>query len=307
MHHFLSLSIQSRIPASFWRELDLDLQPAYSWDHAHILKGHGGARGYWHASCVRGVYSVRHDILERVKNPYTHALSSSADQDPDLAFCSALREAGVPMVVQTAFQEQGALLNTSGHEVGTRDLTTFSSNPLLWNLLYMHPTYNSIMAGDFSLVSRPCYEVYVLPTFSQRFATELVQLANSVNQWSTATTKDMRKELGVEEVPTVDQWFSQLGLEDLLDELFSAIFHNVQLLSYPSANTEGISLSLIARFKADELPGLPKHNDASIVTLAINLTPSELYKVRHIGNSRCVPGFFCYMLSFLTFCDSMML
>ncbi|XP_042884085.1 multifunctional procollagen lysine hydroxylase and glycosyltransferase LH3-like [Penaeus japonicus] len=189
-----ALSIQSRIPASFWRELDLDLQPAYSWDHAHILKGHGGARGYWHASCVRGVYSVRHDILERVKNPYTHALSSSADQDPDLAFCSALREAGVPMVVQTAFQEQGALLNTSGHEVGTRDLTTFSSNPLLWNLLYMHPTYNSIMAGDFSLVSRPCYEVYVLPTFTQRFATELVQLANSVNQWSTATTKQGHEE-----------------------------------------------------------------------------------------------------------------
>ncbi|XP_047494078.1 multifunctional procollagen lysine hydroxylase and glycosyltransferase LH3-like [Penaeus chinensis] len=272
-------SVQSRIPASFWREVDPDLRPAYSWDHAQILKGQGSARGYWHASCIRGVYSVRHDILERVRNPYTHALPLPTEEDPDLAFCSALREAGVPMVVQTAFQEQGALLNTSGHDIGTRDITTSSSNPLLWHLFYVHPDYNKIMGGDFSLVDRPCYEVYVFPTFSQRFADELVQIANSVNQWSTGTTKqDMRKKNGIEEVPTVDQWFSQLGLENLIDELFVTVFQNLEMLAYPSSYPDAITLSLIARFKADELPGLSKHNDASVATLAINLTPSELYK-----------------------------
>lgn len=273
-----ALSVQGRIPASFWRELDPELRPAYSWDHAHILKGQGGARGYWHASCIRGVYSIRHDVLERVRNPYTHALPVDAEGDSDLAFCSALREAGVPMVVQTAFQEQGALVNASGHDIGTRDITTFSSNPLLWHLFYVHPDYNKIMGGEFSLVDRPCYEVYVFPTFSQRFAAELVQIANTVNQWSTGTTKDMRKKNGVEEVPTVDQWFSQLGLEDLLAELFGSIFQNIEMISYPSSYPDAITLSLIARFRADELPGLPKHNDASVATLAINLTPSELYK-----------------------------
>ncbi|XP_063594820.1 multifunctional procollagen lysine hydroxylase and glycosyltransferase LH3-like [Penaeus indicus] len=274
-----ALSIQSRIPASFWRELDPDLRPAYSWDHAQILKGQGSARGYWHASCIRGVYSVRHDVLERVRSPYTHAFPLATEEDPDLAFCSALREAGVPMVVQTAFQEQGALLNTSGHDIGTRDITTFSSNPLLWHLFYVHPDYNKIMGGEFSFVDRPCYEVYVFPTFSQRFAAELVQIANSVNQWSTGTTKqDMRKKNGVEEVPTVDQWFSQLGLDNLMDELFGSVFQNLEMLAYPSSYPDAITLSLIARFKADEVPGLSKHNDASVATLAINLTPSELYK-----------------------------
>lgn len=58
------------------------------------------------------------------------------------------------MVVQTAFQEQGALLNTTGHEIGTRDITTFSSNPLLWHLFYVHPDYNKIMGGEFGFVDR---------------------------------------------------------------------------------------------------------------------------------------------------------
>lgn len=119
---------------------------------AHHVVSHD--RGYWHASCVRGVYAIRHDILARLTTPYSPAHPAPQPQPDatDRAFCSALREAGVPMVVTTAIPNLGVMLNTTHHGPRTPDLTSCVSNPILWNLLYLTPTWTDIMSGQFSKV-----------------------------------------------------------------------------------------------------------------------------------------------------------
>ncbi|XP_045614824.2 LOW QUALITY PROTEIN: procollagen-lysine,2-oxoglutarate 5-dioxygenase 1 [Procambarus clarkii] len=269
------LRIQQGPEASFWRGMEAG-KPRLSWDHAHILSDQPGARGYWHASCIRGVYAVRHDILERLVSAYTH--SSGSYPDPDLVFCSTLREAGVPMVVMTAVPNTGVMVNSTSHNINTPDFLAFQSNPLLWQLEYLSKTWNAIMTGNFSEIKRPCDEVYQYPTFTLRFSKDLINIANSADKWSPARTQDPRKETGTEAVPTVDQWTSQLGLDHLMEWLFAGTFKNQHILSFPSSLQEEMVLSLVARFQPGEVAGLPQHHDAAAVTFHIYLTPSHLYQ-----------------------------
>nr|XP_053626217.1 multifunctional procollagen lysine hydroxylase and glycosyltransferase LH3-like [Cherax quadricarinatus] len=231
--------------ATFWRELESESsRPGYSWDHTHLMNDQLDARGFWHASCIRWVYAVRRDVLERLVSPYTYDSPKTHSQpDPDLAFCSALREAGVPMVVTTVVPNTGAVINSTNHNVNTPDLLTYVSNPLLWNLMYVNPSWTDIMKGNFSKI-----------------------------------TRDPRKKTGMEEVPTVDQWTSHLGLDHLIKRLFDDIFQNQLILSFPYSLKGAIVLSLVARFQAGEVAGLSHHHDASASTFHIRLTPSHLYQ-----------------------------
>ncbi|XP_042225715.1 uncharacterized protein LOC121868820 isoform X2 [Homarus americanus] len=241
------LRVQRGIESSFWRDIDgINSSPTYSWDHAALMNNQPSARGYWHASCIRGVYVIHRDILERLNMPYTHAHSvpkTHAHPDTDLAFCSALREAGVPMVATTAVPNIGILTNNTHHQVNTQNLLTLESNPVLWNYIYLTPTWREIITGAFSKVMR-----------------------------------DSRKDTGLEEVPTVSQWISQLRLDRLLENLFTEVLKHQQLISFPFSLPDKVIYSLVARFRLGEIAGLPQHHDSSSITFHFYLTPSHHYQ-----------------------------
>lgn len=274
--------VQTSMQGSFWREIDsVSSSPAYSWDHANILDNESAMRGYWHASCLRGCYAVRHDVLARLTEPYTHSHkvpSTHPHPDPDLAFCSALREEGIPMIATSAFPNSGIFLNISHYIMTDNNIGEYISNSVMWRLAYIHQDLQSVLNGNVTHVKRPCHEVYEFPVFNPIFGFDLIQIAKQVNKWSPGLKEDPRKEHGIEPVPTVDQWFSQLGLEDLIQSLSQRIFQFLQRCAYPTQNVSRVKQALIARFQPDEIPGLPRHHDSSIVTFYINLTPNDEYK-----------------------------
>ncbi|XP_064109075.1 procollagen-lysine,2-oxoglutarate 5-dioxygenase 1-like isoform X1 [Macrobrachium nipponense] len=279
-----ALRVQNWTPASFWREIDATtLIPTYSWDHSKLLNETHDVRGYWHSSCIRGVYAVRHDVLERLSDPYTLSqrdpkIFSHIDSS-DIAFCGALRDHGFPMVVTNAFPNSGILLNMTNYKMKENNLDQYASNPVIWMVAYGHKELQNILGGNISAVKRPCHEVYEIPVFNELFAYDMLHLAKKKNKWSPAVKRDPRKELGVEPVPTVDQLLSQLGLATLFNSLNQNIFGTLQNLCFPFTNLNyPTPYSLVARFKANELPGLSSHHDASVITFYMNLTPKDEYE-----------------------------
>ncbi|XP_068202066.1 procollagen-lysine,2-oxoglutarate 5-dioxygenase 1-like isoform X2 [Palaemon carinicauda] len=279
-----TLRVQKWMPASFWREIDAAaLIPSYSWDHNKILNETKDIRGYWHSSCIHGIYAIRHDILERLSDPYTPSQNSpktlSFINSADMALCAALRNDGFPMIATNAFPSSGILLNLTNYKMKENNLDQYASNPIIWMVAYGHKELLNILSGNVSSVKRPCHEVYEIPAFNELFAFDMMNLAKKINKWSPALKRDPRKEFSVEPIPTVDQLFSQLGVDELFNSLYANIFMYMQKLCYPFANPNHITpYSLVARFKPNELPGLPSHHDSSIVTMYMNLTPKDEYE-----------------------------
>ncbi|KAK7082354.1 hypothetical protein SK128_020577 [Halocaridina rubra] len=268
------------MPASFWREIDgASSTPTYSWDHQALLDDKTSLKGYWHASCIRGVYAIRHDVLAILSDPYTHNVpNTDAHSDSDMAFCEALREEGIPMIATSAFPNSGILLNITNYKATDHNIAQYNSNPVMWTMTYVNRDIQKVISGEFGSVKRPCHEVYEIPVFNQLFAYDILDLAKRVNRWSPGHSFDQRKEFGIEPVPTVDQWFSQLGLKDVFAALNRDIFSYLQKMGYPFSNTGLIKLGLLARFQPNEISGLPLHHDSGIMTMYINLTPLDEYK-----------------------------
>ncbi|XP_050737169.1 procollagen-lysine,2-oxoglutarate 5-dioxygenase 1-like isoform X2 [Eriocheir sinensis] len=270
------LRVQQGIEATFTRDVGGENNmPAHSWDHEAIMSGKPSVRGQWHASCVKEVYLIPREVLEHLTSPYT----PSRHKDSNIAFCATLREAGVPMVVTTAIPNLGALVNSTGCTTSTHDITNYLSNPDLWRFIYLNPAWQEIQTGNLSQVSRPCDEVYLFPTFTDRFCIDLLHLAYSKNKWSSALKKDPRKKSpGIESVPTVDQWLSDLDMGEVINALMVDVFYTQLSISFPYGNKDKVVMSLLARFRPHELPGLPSHHDASTVTFHVHLTPTDIYQ-----------------------------
>ncbi|KAG0721568.1 Procollagen-lysine,2-oxoglutarate 5-dioxygenase 3 [Chionoecetes opilio] len=71
---------------------------------------------------------------------------------------------------------------------------------------------------------------------------------------------------------------SDLGLSDMLDALFQNILRTQVMISFPHSDKDIVVASHIARFRPQELPGLPSHHDASAVTFHVLLSPSFMYQ-----------------------------
>ncbi|XP_063839901.1 multifunctional procollagen lysine hydroxylase and glycosyltransferase LH3-like isoform X2 [Scylla paramamosain] len=272
-----ALRVQQGDEASFWRGINNKntSMPEPSWDHTSVISGNSSMRNHWRASCLRELYIIPRDVIIELTTPYTHPLYSNAT----LAFCAALRDAGVPMVVTTAVQNLGVLVNTTGYNLGAPDVTTYLKNADFWRVSYLTPQWRDIAAGNLSAVLRPCHEVYQFPAFNDQFCTDLLRLAYARNKWSPALKQDPRKRApGRESVPTVDQWASDLGLGEMMDALYEDVLKKQLMISFPHSNPDVVVASQIARFRPGEMPGLPSHHDASSVTFHVHLSPSDLYQ-----------------------------
>ncbi|KAK4292540.1 hypothetical protein Pmani_034703 [Petrolisthes manimaculis] len=295
-----AIRIQDGMESTFLRDLDPHTGlSASSWDHLLLLDGHlTTARVEWHASCVKKIYAVHRKVFGLLSLHYTHPASSSlthlssqelqdtsvlsdpsfTETDVDESFCQALRLSGVPMMVLME-PNLGGLVNTSGHTPTTPDLVSLASNPLIWRVKYLQPDWHQILRGELLRINRPCPEVYQFPTFTAQFCKDLLSLANERNQWSPALKKDMRKsETKVEEVPTVDQYLSDLNLEPLLTSLRSDVLQQLQLLAFPYSAPDNITMALVARFQAGEVAGLNQHHDASAISFLVTLADQSQYQ-----------------------------
>ncbi|XP_046726464.1 procollagen-lysine,2-oxoglutarate 5-dioxygenase 1 isoform X2 [Silurus meridionalis] len=261
------MSKPGRLWSNFWGALSADGYYARSEDYVDIVQGR--RVGIWNVPYVSQIYLLRADILRNeLKAP---DLFQSATLDPDMAFCSRVRDQGVFMFV-TNMHTYGRILYTENYQTDHlhNDLWQIFDNPVDWEERYIHPNYSQIMKGN--IVETPCPDVYWFPVFSQVACDHLVEEMENYGKWSGGGNVDTRIQGGYENVPTIDIHMNQVNFDKEWHKFLLEYIAPVTEKMFPGYYTKAqFDLAFVVRYKPDEQPSLKPHHDASTFTVNIAL------------------------------------
>ncbi|MCI4381112.1 hypothetical protein PGIGA_G00248030 [Pangasianodon gigas] len=261
------MSKPGRLWSNFWGALSADGYYARSEDYVDIVQRR--RVGIWNVPYVSQVYLVRADILRNeLKAP---DLFQSATLDPDMAFCSRVRDQGVFMFV-TNMHTYGRILNTENYQMDHlhNDLWQIFENPVDWEERYIHPNYSRILKDN--IVETPCPDVYWFPVFTNVACEQLIEEMENFGQWSGGANVDKRIQGGYENVPTIDIHMNQINFEKEWHKFLLEYIAPVTEKMFPGYYTKAqFDLAFVVRYKPDEQPSLRPHHDASTFTINIAL------------------------------------
>ncbi|XP_016121886.1 procollagen-lysine,2-oxoglutarate 5-dioxygenase 1-like, partial [Sinocyclocheilus grahami] len=104
--------------------------------------------GLWNVPYVSHIFLMKADALRTdLKDP---DLFESATLDPDMAFCSKVRNKGVFMFV-TNVHTYGRVLSTENYQTNHlhNDLWQVFENPVEWEERYIHENYSNVLKDGF--------------------------------------------------------------------------------------------------------------------------------------------------------------
>lgn len=263
--------------SNFWGALNSAGFYARSSDYMDIV--YGVIRGIWNVPFITNCYLVKSSIF---RVPAAKALIYAKEGlDPDMAFCSTLREIGAFMYVSNEL-DFGHLVNPENYDISRThpDMYQVFDNKLEWETRYLHEEYTNNYDEDRKHLM-PCPDVYWFPLVSQRFCVEWIAIMEAFGQWSDGTNNDKRLESGYEAVPTRDIHMTQVGLDKhwlhilkeyvrpLQEMVFTGYYHN------PPVSV----MNFVVRYRPDEQPSLRPHHDSSTYTINLALnTPHVDYE-----------------------------
>ncbi|GAA6099772.1 procollagen-lysine,2-oxoglutarate 5-dioxygenase 1 isoform X3, partial [Tachysurus ichikawai] len=266
------MSKPGRLWSNFWGALSADGYYARSEDYVDIVQGR--RVGIWNVPYVSQVYLVRADILRNeLKSP---DLFQSASLDPDMAFCSRVRDQGVFMFV-TNMHTYGRILNTENYQTNHlhNDLWQIFDNPEDWKERYIHPNYSRTLNDN--LIETPCPDVYWFPIFTNEACDQIIEEMENFGQWSGGGNVDRRIQGGYENVPTIDIHMNQINFEKEWHKFLLEYIAPVTEKMFPGYYTKCTSyLNFVVRYKPDEQPLLTPHHDASTFTINIALNSKDV-------------------------------
>ncbi|MFT7796404.1 procollagen-lysine,2-oxoglutarate 5-dioxygenase 3 isoform X1 [Arapaima gigas] len=263
------LSRHEKLWSNFWGALSPEGFYARSQDYIDIVQGK--RVGVWNVPYVTQVYLIRGTTLR------THlaqiSLFSQKGQDPDMAFCRAVRDQGVFMFVSNR-NVFGHLISSSSYNTSRLypDMWQIFDNPMDWKEKYIHENYTKIFEDTRNSVEQPCPDVYWFPVLSDRMCDELVETVESYGQWSEGRHKDKRLVGGYENVPTVDIHMNQIDFEKEWLRFLKEYIAPVTEKLYPGYSTKARAvMNFVVRYRPDEQPSLRPHHDSSTFTINIAL------------------------------------
>uniref|UniRef100_A0A8C1VK99 Procollagen-lysine,2-oxoglutarate 5-dioxygenase 1 n=1 Tax=Cyprinus carpio TaxID=7962 RepID=A0A8C1VK99_CYPCA len=254
-----------RLWTNFWGALSADGYYARSEDYVDIVQGH--RVGLWNVPYVSHIFLIKADALRTdLKDP---DLFESATLDPDMAFCSKVRNKGVFMFV-TNMHTYGRVLSTENYQTNHlhNDLWQMFENPVEWEERYIHENYSKVLKDAF--IETPCPDVYWFPVFTDVACKHLIEEMEHFGQWSGGGNVDNRIQGGYENVPTIDIHMNQIGYEKEWHKFLLDYVAPVTEQMYPGYYTR-FDLAFVVRYKPDEQPALRPHHDASTFTINIAL------------------------------------
>ncbi|XP_042586226.1 procollagen-lysine,2-oxoglutarate 5-dioxygenase 1 isoform X1 [Cyprinus carpio] len=256
-----------RLWTNFWGALSADGYYARSEDYVDIVQGH--RVGLWNVPYVSHIFLIKADALRTdLKDP---DLFESATLDPDMAFCSKVRNKGVFMFV-TNMHTYGRVLSTENYQTNHlhNDLWQMFENPVEWEERYIHENYSKVLKDAF--IETPCPDVYWFPVFTDVACKHLIEEMEHFGQWSGGGNVDNRIQGGYENVPTIDIHMNQIGYEKEWHKFLLDYVAPVTEQMYPGYYTRAqFDLAFVVRYKPDEQPALSPHHDASTFTINIAL------------------------------------
>ncbi|KTG01206.1 hypothetical protein cypCar_00028041 [Cyprinus carpio] len=255
---------------------NIDCEYFFSIDVDVVLKNEDTLRilielnkGLWNVPYVSHIFLIKADALRTdLKDP---DLFESATLDPDMAFCSKVRNKGVFMFV-TNMHTYGRVLSTENYQTNHlhNDLWQMFENPVEWEERYIHENYSKVLKDAF--IETPCPDVYWFPVFTDVACKHLIEEMEHFGQWSGGGNVDNRIQGGYENVPTIDIHMNQIGYEKEWHKFLLDYVAPVTEQMYPGYYTRAqFDLAFVVRYKPDEQPALRPHHDASTFTINIAL------------------------------------
>ncbi|XP_043103743.1 procollagen-lysine,2-oxoglutarate 5-dioxygenase 1 [Puntigrus tetrazona] len=256
-----------RLWTNFWGALSADGYYARSEDYVDIVQRQ--RKGLWNVPYVSHIFLLKADALRTdLKDP---DLFESATLDPDMAFCSKVRNKGVFMFV-TNMHAYGRVLSTENYQTNHlhNDLWQIFENPTEWEERYIHKNYSKVLKAEF--IETPCPDVYWFPVFTDVACEHMIEEMEHFGQWSGGGNVDNRIQGGYENVPTIDIHMNQVGYEKEWHKFLLDYVAPVTEKMYPGYYTRAqFDLAFVVRYKPDEQPSLRPHHDASTFTINIAL------------------------------------
>uniref|UniRef100_A0A4W4E098 Procollagen-lysine,2-oxoglutarate 5-dioxygenase 1 n=1 Tax=Electrophorus electricus TaxID=8005 RepID=A0A4W4E098_ELEEL len=243
-----------RLWTNFWGALSADGYYARSEDYVDIVQGR--RVGIWNVPYVSLVYLVRADVLRSELKAAD--LFQSPTLDPDMAFCSKVRDQGVFMYV-TNMYNFGRVLNTENYQTKHlhNDLWQIFENPVDW---------------EDNGCTQPCPDVYWFPIFTEVACRHLIEEMENYGQWSGGGNVDTRIQGGYENVPTIDIHMNQINFQKEWHKFLLEYVAPVTEKMFPGYYTRAqFDLAFVVRYKPDEQPLLRPHHDASTFTINVAL------------------------------------
>uniref|UniRef100_A0A8C1V1P3 Procollagen-lysine,2-oxoglutarate 5-dioxygenase 1 n=1 Tax=Cyprinus carpio TaxID=7962 RepID=A0A8C1V1P3_CYPCA len=260
------MSKPGRLWTNFWGALSADGYYARSEDYVDIVQGR--RVGLWNVPYVSNIFLIKADTLRTdLKDP---DLFESETLDPDMAFCSKVRDKGVFMFV-TNMHTFGRVLSTENYQTNHlhNDLWQIFENPE-WEERYIHENYSKVLKDG--LIEMPCPDVYWFPVFTDVACKHLIEEMEHFGQWSGGGNVDKRIQGGYENVPTIDIHMNQVGYDKEWHKFLLDYVAPVTEKMYPGYFTRAqFDLAFVVRYKPDEQPALSPHHDASTFTINIAL------------------------------------
>uniref|UniRef100_A0A8C1C2V8 Procollagen-lysine,2-oxoglutarate 5-dioxygenase 1 n=1 Tax=Cyprinus carpio carpio TaxID=630221 RepID=A0A8C1C2V8_CYPCA len=261
------MSKPGRLWTNFWGALSADGYYARSEDYVDIVQGR--RVGLWNVPYVSNIFLIKADTLRTdLKDP---DLFESETLDPDMAFCSKVRDKGVFMFV-TNMHTFGRVLSTENYQTNHlhNDLWQIFENPVEWEERYIHENYSK--QDSYQGLNFPCPDVYWFPVFTDVACKHLIEEMEHFGQWSGGGNVDKRIQGGYENVPTIDIHMNQVGYDKEWHKFLLDYVAPVTEKMYPGYFTRAqFDLAFVVRYKPDEQPALSPHHDASTFTINIAL------------------------------------
>ncbi|XP_046984159.1 procollagen-lysine,2-oxoglutarate 5-dioxygenase [Schistocerca americana] len=262
--------------SNFWGALTSDGFYARSTDYMDIINN--DRRGLWNVPYVSGCYLVNGSVI---RDPSLRPTYDRGTMDPDMAFCSSLREKDIFMHVSNRLD--------FGHLVDPDTFDTSKTNPEVyqifenrwdWEQRYIHANYTENFNPN-NTAQQPCPDVYWFPILTPRFCKEFIEIMEAFGQWSDGTNHDPRLEGGYENVPTRDIHMKQVGLDPQWMEFLRLYVRPLQelvFLGYIHDPPRSL-MNFVVRYRPDEQPSLRPHHDSSTYTINVALnTPKVDYE-----------------------------
>ncbi|KAJ8961212.1 hypothetical protein NQ318_008895 [Aromia moschata] len=255
--------------SNFWGALTKDGFYARSSDYLDIVNN--DKRGLWNVPYIANCYMVNATLLKKYDRTVLNF--NKANLDPDMAFCSTLRELDVYMYVSNR-GDFGHLINYDTYDI-TRaepDMYQIFDNELEWEERYIHKDYRSNLLPD-HVPRQPCPDVFWFPIASEKFAKALINMMESYGRWSSGKNEDDRIEGGYEAVPTRDIHMTQVGFDPHWIQFLKQFVRPLVLKGFQgySNHTPHSIMNFAVRYRPDEQPFLKPHHDTSTYTINIAL------------------------------------
>ena len=242
--------------SNFWGDVDNNNYYKRSNNYMDII--YCKERGCWN------IAYIWHCVLIKRKFFVKEMLTTNSDKGDgvDMTLCYNMRLGNYGVYVLNT-ENFGEYIDVDTEMTGLR---SFKTNKEAWEKKYLNSEY--LNNKKLNHLGHDVFEVHM---FTEKFCEEVIEIADSLDQWSKGGKSHYDSRIGNKEnFPTQDIHLKDLGLEELwkfiVDNHLKGLVWNT--FRY---DTRDINITFVVKYSMDGQPCLRPHHDSSTYSIVICL------------------------------------